>query len=361
MHPARPILVVDRGRAERNLARMAAKARAAGVLFRPHFKTHQSAEIGSWFRAHGVEAITVSSLDMAWYFQEQGWRDITLAMVLNPVLIPELNRLAGLVKLGVLADSMEMLDRLGREQENPLRVWLKLDTGYRRTGLDAEDRNELKLAAATLKAWPNLEAAGVLNHCGQAYRCADRAAILELYRENTARLDRVRRLLEDILQCKLLLSVGDTPSCNILTDFAPADEIRPGNFIFNDLMQLANGSCDESDLALAVACPLIGRYPQRAEIVMHGGAVHLSREFIKGRQERPCFGLAARLSAVGWGPLSSAAVASLDPDFGAIPDYGEALAVIPVHACLAVAGVNYYHCLGNGDFPAMNAPAASNR
>ena len=39
---------------------------ASGKLsFRPHFKTHQSAEIGSWFRDFGVTRITVSSRESA--------------------------------------------------------------------------------------------------------------------------------------------------------------------------------------------------------------------------------------------------------------------------------------------------------
>jgi len=56
----RPTLVVDEGRVRRNIARMATKARASGVRFRPHFKTHQSAAIGAWFREEGVTAITAS-------------------------------------------------------------------------------------------------------------------------------------------------------------------------------------------------------------------------------------------------------------------------------------------------------------
>ena len=47
---------------------MAAKARSAHVRFRPHFKTHQSLEIGRWFREFGVDAITVSSVGMAAFF-----------------------------------------------------------------------------------------------------------------------------------------------------------------------------------------------------------------------------------------------------------------------------------------------------
>ena len=64
----KPTFVVDPVICRRNIARMADKARGAGLKFRPHFKTHQSAAIGAWFREEGVTAITVSSVSMARYF-----------------------------------------------------------------------------------------------------------------------------------------------------------------------------------------------------------------------------------------------------------------------------------------------------
>ncbi|KPK99745.1 MAG: hypothetical protein AMJ91_06575, partial [candidate division Zixibacteria bacterium SM23_73_3] len=64
----KPTLLLDKKRVMKNIEKMARKAKAAGVRFRSHFKTHQSGEIGNWFRDVGVEAITVSSLDMAQYF-----------------------------------------------------------------------------------------------------------------------------------------------------------------------------------------------------------------------------------------------------------------------------------------------------
>ena len=60
-----PTMVLNEEVCKSNIARMAAKAKAANVVFRPHFKTHQSREIGEWFRASGVDKITVSSLNMA--------------------------------------------------------------------------------------------------------------------------------------------------------------------------------------------------------------------------------------------------------------------------------------------------------
>ena len=55
--------------------------------FRPHFKTHNSAFIGNWFRKLGIHSITVSSVSMAKFFSAYGWRDITIAFPVNPLEI----------------------------------------------------------------------------------------------------------------------------------------------------------------------------------------------------------------------------------------------------------------------------------
>ena len=79
-----PTMVLNEEVCKSNIARMAAKAKAANVVFRPHFKTHQSREIGEWFRASGVDKITVSSLNMAMKFAEWGWNDITCLLYISP-------------------------------------------------------------------------------------------------------------------------------------------------------------------------------------------------------------------------------------------------------------------------------------
>ena len=71
----KPTLLLNQERALRNIERMAQKAKQSGVCFRPHFKTHQSAVIGEWFKAFGINKITVSSIDMAEYFELESAAD----------------------------------------------------------------------------------------------------------------------------------------------------------------------------------------------------------------------------------------------------------------------------------------------
>jgi D-serine deaminase-like pyridoxal phosphate-dependent protein len=47
---SKPTLLLDQRKAIKNLQRMAGKAEKSYVRFRPHFKTHQSARVGEWFR-----------------------------------------------------------------------------------------------------------------------------------------------------------------------------------------------------------------------------------------------------------------------------------------------------------------------
>ena len=88
---------------------MAGKAHANRLVFRPHFKTHQSHLIGQWFREEGVTKITASSLSMAAYFAEDGWDDITVAF---PVNIREMDTINELARVSaVIRTSLRMPDR----------------------------------------------------------------------------------------------------------------------------------------------------------------------------------------------------------------------------------------------------------
>ena len=100
-----PVLLIDEEVTRRNIDRMVSIAHHNQVSFRPHFKTHQSAEIGGWFREKGVSKITVSSVEMAEYFADHGWDDILIAFSLNPRQLDRIQALAHRIHLGVLLEN----------------------------------------------------------------------------------------------------------------------------------------------------------------------------------------------------------------------------------------------------------------
>ena len=77
------------------------------LIFRPHFKTHQSLEIGKWFKELGTNKITVSSLKMAEYFSEK-WEYITVAFPMNILEINTVNELAKKITLNVCIENYSL-------------------------------------------------------------------------------------------------------------------------------------------------------------------------------------------------------------------------------------------------------------
>jgi D-serine deaminase-like pyridoxal phosphate-dependent protein len=302
----RPTPILNKGRVIRNIGHMAVKARRSGVRFRPHFKTHQSATIGDWFRDFGVETITVSSVDMAVYFAENGWEDITIAFPVNLRQTGVIRSLAERIKLAILVESKEVIPALVRDLMAEVDVWLKVDAGYHRTGVAWDDAEGLVELGRTVSEARGLRLRGLLTHAGHTYGAGSPAKIA-------------------------------------------------GNFVFYDLMQYRFGSCDENDIAMTVACPIVALHPERGQLALYGGAVHLSNASIPGAAGRASFGAISLPAGEGWSPiLAQSEVVSLSQEHGIVQasealldgrNVGDIVAVIPVHSCLTANLLGRYLAL----------------
>lgn len=122
---------------------MAEKARRNNVILRPHFKTHQSHEIGRWFRDEGTEKITVSSLSMAQYFAGDGWNDILVAFPVNILEIETINQLAKDVRLSLLVESADVVRFLQDNLRHLVNLYIKIDSGLHRTGVSWDDHQAI--------------------------------------------------------------------------------------------------------------------------------------------------------------------------------------------------------------------------
>ena len=97
-------------------------------------------------------AITVSSPEMAAVFAAAGWRDITIAIPLNPNCASIYERLASKCRLNLLTDSAEAVEALATRMHAPVGVWIEIDSGDHRTGLDPEDQNAVIRTADRIRA-----------------------------------------------------------------------------------------------------------------------------------------------------------------------------------------------------------------
>jgi D-serine deaminase-like pyridoxal phosphate-dependent protein len=281
-----PAAVLDLDVLERNVAAMAAKARLLGVSLRPHAKTHKCVEVARLQRDAGAVGLTVATLAEARAFAGAGFDDITWAVPVVPGRLGEVVELARRVTFRVLVESetaTEAVITAAREAGVRLHAWLEVDSGQHRTGV----RPDSPLAGALARRLAGAGAAapgagivfdGILTHAGQGYSAKDRA---ELVRVAEAERDVMVGLAERLRGQGVPVpgvSIGSTPTMAAATDLTGITEIRPGNYVFNDFVQAANGVCRPEDCALSVLATVISHQPGAGHAVVDTGALALSKD-----------------------------------------------------------------------------------
>ncbi len=361
MEITEPTLILDERKCRANINKMVKKASRSGVIFRPHFKTHNSIEIGRWFREEGVTGITVSSMKMARYFSEDGWDDITVAVTVNVLEIGKINNLirSG-VKLNLLIDSAEVTDFLDGKLERRTSVFIKIDTGYNRTGVSFDDISRLDKILNIINSGNQLNFSGFLTHAGHSYGAGSRVEIEDIYKDTEKKLNKLKDNYKKNFP-NLKISVGDTPTISVVNDISRIDEIRPGNFVFYDLMQMGLGTCSFDDIAVVLATPVISKNRLRSEIVVYGGAVHLSKERISDPTGETIYGRPVPLKPDGWDIFSEKAfvksvsqehsVVKVDENFFNSIEIGDIIGIVPVHSCLTSNLFGSYVTLDGNTIP----------
>ena len=327
--------------ARRNIKRMAAKARKNNVELTPHFKTHQSKHISGWFKDEGIKSITVSSVSMAGYFADNGWQQITIAFPVNILEIKKIAILAAKVQLTLLVTSREQINVLLREIEVYLRILIEIDCGSNRSGVDPDNSNLIGEMITQLSNSQH-HFKGFYSHFGHTYSARSNKEVEQTYTSS-------KNLLDDLMHrhayAQPTLSIGDTPSCSLISNFTDVKSIHAGNFVFYDLTQVAIGSCKEEDIAIALACPVVSKNENRSELIVYGGGVHLSKESLFDRElEQDIYGRPVLLTDNGWSAsLPGCFVHSLSQEHGVVRltkeafdsiHVGDLIGILPIHSCM---------------------------
>ncbi len=334
-----PTIILSEKVARRNIDRMIAKAAHAGIALRPHFKTHQSATIGSWFREKGVTRCTVSSLKMAEYFAANEWDDITVAFPVNILETERINRLAKHIKLNLLIEDAAVASFLAENLTHNVAAWIKIDCGYHRTGIAPTHTPRIKKLIEAIEASPKMNFAGFLTHNGASYQCRGKN---EIFESHTKALNNTLTLKETFPEA--CISYGDTPSCSAASDFEGIDEMRPGNFVFYDAMQVQIGSCTFDDIAVKIACPVVAVHPERGEAVIYGGGIHLSKDFLVNTAKEHVYGIICEINGHPVTPgFEKNIVTNVSQEHGIIKTEpsilkqlkpGNLITLYPVHSCM---------------------------
>ncbi len=354
-----PCLILNQTTLDRNLSRVHTIAQKAGVHLRPHCKTAKSAEIARRATAGFNGGITVATLNEAEYFAQHGFTDITYAV---SIVSSKLKRLQALRDHGVIitvlcdhSDTIEAIIPQLSSSSTPLPILIEIDTGTRRTGV-LPDAPELIPLATCINESPSLEFRGLLSFGGFGYKenspedIADTAAL-----ERTRILDAAERLENAGVQCPVI-SVGSTPHVLCARSFNGISEIRPGVYVFGDLMMKALGVYDYEDIAVTVQATVIGHNREQNRAYIDAGALALSQDQGFDRNGLPYakYGLIRQNDSAL--PHPNIGVCDVNQEHGFVEclnepyDFpfdefpiGSIVHVIPNHACHTISGFDRYH------------------
>lgn len=270
-----PCLLVDRRRLDRNLDRMQQRAEVNGVTLRPHLKTHKSVALAKKQRSRGAEGITVATVGEADVFIDAGFDDVRIAYPVTGR--GKHDRLAAhqdQARISCTVDTAagaEQASAVHAGSDRPLQVLLEVDVGHGRCGVRWDDGEAAVQLAERIVDLPGLRLVGLLTHAGHAYdgptNDESEAAALEraAQEERDRILDMAAHLAEAGVQGvqpgSFEISIGSTPTMAAFQNASDRDfritEIRPGNYVFHDAMQVALGASTLEECALTVLTTVI--------------------------------------------------------------------------------------------------------
>ena len=341
-----PALLLHLDVVERNVQHMAERARQLGVALRPHAKTHKCVELARLQLERGARGLTVSTLVEAEVFARAGFSDVTWAFPIDPSHIPHARRLAEATgaTLRVAVDDERTARALAG---SGLHVWLKVDSGLHRAGVNPASPYALQVAAELGKE-RGLVFDGILTHSGHAYRTTSKAEAAQVAeQERSVMVGFAGRLREAGVPVREV-SVGSTPAMAAVQDLAGVTEARPGNYVFYDRTKLLIGCCEPADVGVTVLATVVSHQPGASHFIIDAGALELSKDPGPAHVTPQAMGAVRGAPALTVATLSqehglirAESAAALDGRF----TVGTQVEIIPNHSCLTVAHFDEYHVI----------------
>ncbi len=327
-----------------------------GGVLRPHVKTNKSIDVLNEIVAGGnTRGITVSTLSEAEYFLGHGITDITYAVGIAPNKFgPAADLMARGADLKLILDSVGMAERLARYaagHDINYKVLIELDTDGHRSGADPFG-DELSRIGRCLHDAANIELRGVLTHAGESYACRSPAALLAMARQERDRsVAAAERLRDAGIPCPVV-SIGSTPTALAVDDLTGITEVRPGVYVFLDLVMAGLGVCAVDDIALSVLASVTGFQTQKDWAIIDAGWMAMSRD--RGTADQAVdqgYGVVTDLEGE---PLGDLIIRDANQEHGIVGsregaatplsllELGDLVRVLPNHACATAAQFDHY-------------------
>ena len=331
-----PALLIDLDRVETNLQQMQQRADRCGVALRPHIKTHKIPELALKQVQLGACGITASKVSEAEVMARAGIGDIFIANQI--VAFQKLKRLVALsskIKVTVGLDSLEGARRLSETAASAgaiIAYLIEINSGLNRCGVSpGRETVELVQAAAGL---PGIQFKGVFTHAGQVYGQTSRAEVKKVSQFESQTMREIAEDLQNLGIHAQTVSVGSTPTMKVWEGWPGVNEIRPGNYIFNDAIQIALQVAQPEDCALTVLATVVSRPAPERAVIDAGSKVLALDKGAHGVETAKGYGMVMDRKAVIDRLSEEHGIMAVDPSEPLA--VGDCIRIIPNHACPVV-------------------------
>ena len=229
-----PAAVLDLDAFERNVVKMASRAKAAGLALRPHAKSHKCSAVALRQIEAGAVGICCAKLAEAEAMAAAG---VARILITSPIAgafqADRAARLAqDLADFRIVVDHVDGARELGAAALGPMQVLIDVDPGMGRTGVaSAEQAVEV---ARVIAAQPNLKLIGVQCYGGHWQHMEGANARAAAVADGMAYLQTVIAALRQAGADIQVVTGGGTGSFAADAAQAVLTEIQPGSFAFMD-------------------------------------------------------------------------------------------------------------------------------
>ncbi len=313
---------------------MQAMANDHGIALRPHIKTHKIPELALNQQKKGANGIATSTLHEAEVMEKSGIFDIQVANeVIQFSSIEKLYQLSNNCRITCAVDSKVGAERLNnyfQARSTKAGVLVDIDTGLNRSGLkQAEDVIDF---CQYLESLPGIQFEGIMSHAGHSYGASSQHEIEAIAKQEGGQMAALSQKLREAGLPSHQISVGATPAAHFSVKNPDITELRVGNYVFNDCVEMALGTATESGCALTVLSTVISN-PEPGRAVIDAGSKSLTADQgAHGKAQISGFGKIVGKKGELYRLSEEHGVISYNPKQSSF-QVGTQIQIIPNHAC----------------------------
>lgn len=337
-----PAILLNLDYMEHNLKKYCDAAARNGKQIWPMMKTHKSTELARLQMEYGCTGALCGTLDEAEALCEAGIQNIMYAYpVATDVSIGRVVELAKKCNFIIRIDCLDAAKAIDEGAANAgvkVNYTVIVDSGLHRFGVDPE---KVVAFADAMKEYENLVFKGISSHPGHVYGATCHAELAQYSVDECKSIGTAADALRAAGYELEIVSSGSTPTFwGAVTD-KNIGIYHPGNYIFNDVIQVSTETAAEEECSLYILASVIS-HPREDLYICDAGAKCLGLDqgahgngsvkgfgYVKGHPELTVYGL-------------SEEVGKLHVEGATDLKVGDKICIIPNHACSSANLTNYY-------------------